>query len=98
MSILKQQRFDLRSTIARKPLDMRQKFIYNAPMVKWISQRSSEPLFWVRILAGAQKWEQSEQFCAPAASRAGVMRQAISKSNREEFEWKTGIQGFFHKN
>ena len=54
MSILKQQRFDLRSTIARKPFDMRQKFIYNAPMVKWISQRSSEPLFWVRILVGAQ--------------------------------------------
>ncbi len=23
-------------------------------MVKWISQRSSEPLFWVRILVGAQ--------------------------------------------
>lgn len=26
-----------------------------APVVKWISQRSSEPLFWVRILAGAQQ-------------------------------------------
>lgn len=26
----------------------------NAPVVKWISHRSSEPLFWVRILAGAQ--------------------------------------------
>ena len=25
-----------------------------APVVKWISQRSSEPLFRVRILAGAQ--------------------------------------------
>ncbi len=28
--------------------------IDNAPVVKWISQRSSEPLFWVRVLAGAQ--------------------------------------------
>lgn len=26
-----------------------------APVVKWISHRSSEPLFWVRILAGALK-------------------------------------------
>ena len=26
-----------------------------APVVKWISQRSSEPLLWVRILPGAQK-------------------------------------------
>ncbi len=25
-----------------------------APMVKWISQRSSEPLLWVRVLLGAQ--------------------------------------------
>ncbi len=24
-------------------------------MVKWISQRSSEPLFWVRILVSAQQ-------------------------------------------
>ena len=28
-----------------------------APMVKWISQRSSEPLLWVRVLLGAQKTE-----------------------------------------
>lgn len=27
----------------------------SAPMVKWISQRSSEPLLWVRVLLGAQK-------------------------------------------
>ena len=26
-------------------------------MVKWISQRSSEPLLWVRVLLGAQKTE-----------------------------------------
>ena len=30
-------------------------FSLHAPVVKWISQRSSKPLFWVRILAGAQK-------------------------------------------
>ncbi len=34
-------------------------------MVKWISQRSSEPSFQVRILVGAQKIEQSESFYAP---------------------------------
>lgn len=26
----------------------------HAPVVKWISQRSSEPLLWVRVLPGAQ--------------------------------------------
>ena len=44
-------------------------------MVKWISQRSSEPSFQVRILVGAQKCERSEDFCAPTASRLREMRQ-----------------------
>ncbi len=30
------------------------KYFVFAPMVKWISQRSSEPLFQVRVLIGAQ--------------------------------------------
>lgn len=30
-------------------------YLEHAPVVKWISQRSSEPSFQVRVLAGAQK-------------------------------------------
>ncbi len=30
-----------------------------APVVKWISHRSSEPLLWVRILPGAQAAEKA---------------------------------------
>ena len=36
-------------------------------MVKWISQLSSEQLFWVRILAGAQSAARSKPTAWPAA-------------------------------
>ncbi len=54
-----------------------------APVVKWISQRSSEPLFWVRILAGAQT--SVARRVPPGFEQEGVGKPAVSRGGRQGF-------------
>ena len=71
-----------------------------APVVKWISQRSSEPLFRVRILAGAQAKRSASEAKNLSSLCQGVERRGMSLCDSESWQqaddvyrlcWETAV-------
>ena len=53
--------------------------VHNAPMVKWISQQSSELLLWVRILLGAQMKKEARKLLFSSVLAGGRRAEAGSR-------------------